>query len=76
MILAIDEGLVGTENIDPGPEGDISTARLLSEGFKSITENGVLGDPAKATTDAGEVKSRTSWRRTSSISNPNARQSG
>ena len=55
MILAIDEGLVRMEDMESGPEGDISTARLLSEGFKTITENGVLGDPTKATTDAGEV---------------------
>ncbi|WP_049934721.1 creatininase family protein [Halalkalicoccus jeotgali] len=55
MVLAIDEGLVRVENIEPGPEGEISTARLLSEGFKSITENGVLGDPTRATSDAGNV---------------------
>ena len=55
MILAIDEGFVRTENIEPGSEGDISPARLLSEGFKSITENGVLGDPTEATAEAGEV---------------------
>ncbi|MEY7850645.1 creatininase family protein [Natrarchaeobius sp. A-rgal3] len=55
MMLAIDEGLVRTKNIEAGPEGDISPARLLSEGFKSITENGVLGDPTEATTEAGEV---------------------
>jgi len=55
MILAIDEGLVRTGSIEPGPEGEISTARLLSEGFKSITENGVLGDPTEATAEAGEV---------------------
>jgi creatinine amidohydrolase len=55
MVLAIDEGLVRTEQIEPGPEGDISAARLLSEGFDSITENGVLGDPSKATAEAGEA---------------------
>ncbi|GAA3857690.1 hypothetical protein GCM10022627_01560 [Haloarcula argentinensis] len=55
IVLAIDEGLVRTEDIEPGPEGDISPARLLSEGFKSITENGVLGDPEAATSEAGEV---------------------
>lgn len=55
IVLAIDEGFVRTEDIEPGPEGDISPARLLSEGFKSITENGVLGDPTAATTEAGEA---------------------
>jgi creatinine amidohydrolase len=55
MILAIDDDLVRTDDIEHGPEGDISPARLLSEGFKSITENGVLGDPTEATAEAGEV---------------------
>ncbi|WP_058991831.1 creatininase family protein [Haloarcula sp. CBA1127] len=55
IVLAIDEGLIRTEAIESGPEGDISPARLLSEGFKSITENGVLGDPTAATTEAGEA---------------------
>nr|WP_246391821.1 creatininase family protein [Halosimplex pelagicum] len=55
MVLAIDEGLVKAENIEPGYEDDISPARLLSEGFKSVSESGVLGDPTKATTEAGEV---------------------
>jgi len=55
IVLAISDGLVRTGHIEPGLEGDISPARLLSEGFKSITENGVLGDPTKATAEAGEV---------------------
>ena len=55
MILAIDEGLVRTDRLEAGPEGSISTARLLSEGFESITENGVLGDPGEATPEAGDA---------------------
>ncbi len=55
MILAIEEGLVRTDRLETGPEGSFSTARLLSEGFDSITENGVLGDPGEATADAGEA---------------------
>ncbi|WP_396613771.1 creatininase family protein (plasmid) [Haloferax sp. S1W] len=55
MVLAIDENLVKTEKIERGPEGEISPARLLSEGFKSITENGVLGNPNEATAEAGET---------------------
>ena len=58
IVLAIDEGLVRGENIESGPEGEISSARLLSEGIKSITENGVLGDPTEATAEAGEVSTR------------------
>jgi len=55
MVLAINEDLVRLQDIEPGPEGEISTARLLSEGFKTITENGVLGDPNEATAEAGET---------------------
>lgn len=55
MILAIEERLVRTDRIERGPDGGISPARLLSEGFKSITENGVLGDPNEATKEAGEA---------------------
>ena len=55
VVLAVDEDLVRLENIEPGPEGKISTARLLSEGFKTITKNGVLGDPTEATAEAGEI---------------------
>lgn len=54
VVLAIDEGLVRTDDLERGPEGDISTARLLTDGFETITENGVLGDPHEATADAGE----------------------
>jgi creatinine amidohydrolase len=55
MVLAMDEDLVRLDALEPGPEGEISSARLLSEGFKSITENGVLGDPSEATAEAGET---------------------
>lgn len=55
VVLAIDEGLVRSEEIERGPEGEISPARLLGEGFESITENGVLGDPNEATAEAGET---------------------
>jgi creatinine amidohydrolase len=54
MVLAIDEGLVRTENLDLGHEGPVPVSRLLGEGFDAITENGVLGDPREATVEAGE----------------------
>lgn len=54
VVMAIDEGLVRVEEMEAGHEGDIAAARLLSEGFKSITETGVLGDPSAATAEAGE----------------------
>lgn len=55
IVLAVDEGLVRTDELEVGREGEISTSRLLSEGFKAITRNGVLGDPRKATREAGEA---------------------
>jgi creatinine amidohydrolase len=55
MVLAINEDLVKMDALESGPEGEISPALLLSEGFKSITENGVLGDPTEATAEAGET---------------------
>lgn len=54
IVRAIDEGLVRVEDIEPGHEGEVSATRLLSEGFRHITENGVLGDPREATAAAGE----------------------
>ncbi|XVH33492.1 creatininase family protein (plasmid) [Haloferacaceae archaeon DSL9] len=53
IVLAIDEGLVRVDEIERGYDGAVSPARLFSEGFRSITENGVLGDPRKATAEAG-----------------------
>ena len=54
VVMAVEEGLVRTDELEAGHEGEVSTARLLSDGFKSITENGVLGDPRGATGEAGE----------------------
>ncbi|NEU55520.1 creatininase family protein [Halorussus sp. MSC15.2] len=55
VVLAVEEGLVRTDELEVGHEGDVSTSRLLSEGFEAITENGVLGDPREATSEAGEA---------------------
>ncbi|NHN60275.1 MULTISPECIES: creatininase family protein [Halorussus] len=55
VVLAVAEGLVRTDRLEVGQEGEVSTARLLSEGFAAITENGVLGDPREATAEAGET---------------------
>ncbi len=54
ILLAVAEGLVRTEELELGHEGPVSVTRLLSQGFESITENGVLGDPREATAEAGE----------------------
>ncbi|WP_276279791.1 creatininase family protein [Halorussus caseinilyticus] len=55
IVLAVAEGLVRTDELEAGHEGEISTSRLLGEGFEAITENGVLGDPREATAEAGEA---------------------
>lgn len=53
-MLALDGSHVRTDEYAVGVEDDISPSRLLSQGFKSITENGVLGDPHEATQEAGK----------------------
>ena len=55
IVLAVRDDLVRTDNLEIGHEGDVAVSRLLSEGFRAITENGVLGDPREATTEAGEA---------------------
>lgn len=55
MVLAVAADLVRTNELAVGHEGEVSVSRLLSEGFESITETGVLGDPQKATAEAGEA---------------------
>ena len=55
IVLAVAEGLIRTDQLEPGREGPVSTARLFSEGFRAITDNGVLGDPQHATAEAGEA---------------------
>jgi creatinine amidohydrolase len=55
VVLAVEEDLVRTEELEVGHEGDISVSRLLSDGFGAITENGVLGDPREGTAEAGEA---------------------
>jgi len=54
VVLAIAEGLVRTDKLELGHEGPVSVSRLFSGGFRAISENGVLGDPQKATAEAGE----------------------
>ncbi len=55
IVLAAAEELVRTDKLELGTEGEVSTSRLLSEGFDAIAENGVLGDPREATAEAGEA---------------------
>ena len=55
IVLAVAEGLVREDELAVGFEGDLSTARLLSDGFRAVTETGVLGDPREGTAEAGEA---------------------
>ena len=55
IVLAVNEGLVRTDELEAGHEGEVSISRLFSEGFASVSETGVLGDPREATTEAGEA---------------------
>ncbi len=55
ILLAVAEGLVRTDELELGHEEPVSVSRLLSKGFESVSENGVLGDPRKATAEAGEA---------------------
>ena len=54
VVLAAEGDLVRTDEYEPGHEGPVSTARLLSDGFAAVTDNGVLGNPTHATAEAGE----------------------
>ena len=55
IVLAVARDLVRTDELRVGYEGQVSVSRLLSEGFRAITETGVLGDPREATPEAGEA---------------------
>lgn len=55
IVQAVRDDLVRTDELAVGHEGEVSTSRLLSDGFRAITESGTLGDPRKATPAAGEA---------------------
>ncbi len=57
MILALRPDLVDLENAEAGYTDDpVQLAeKIFREGFKSVTPNGVLGDPQGATAEYGEV---------------------
>ena len=56
MILAVRPDLVHMDVAEPGFVGDhLSLApTIIRDGFKGVTENGVLGDPREGTADLGE----------------------
>lgn len=55
LILAVAEEMVRTDALEPGYEGEVSVEEILREGFRAVTETGVLGDPREATAEAGEA---------------------
>lgn len=55
LVLAVAENLVRTDELAVGREGEVPVTRLFSEGFRAITETGVLGDPREGTASAGDA---------------------
>ena len=58
FMLALTENLVAKERFAPGyigPLGEKEIKIILEEGMPSLAENGVLGDPSKATAEKGMV---------------------
>jgi creatinine amidohydrolase len=55
MMLAVRPDLVRMDQAAPGWMGDLFEVeeKLFREGMKSLTENGVLGDPRRATAEMG-----------------------
>jgi creatinine amidohydrolase len=56
MLMAIHPDLVHAERFEPGFTGDAQAAiaGMFDAGVKSISENGVVGDPARASPQHGE----------------------
>jgi creatinine amidohydrolase len=58
MMLALEAGLVRTDRFAPGylgPLGEKETQLIFEKGMPSLTSNGVLGDPRKASAAKGEA---------------------
>jgi creatinine amidohydrolase len=58
VILALSKDLVQTERFQAGylgPLGEEEVKTIINEGMPVLSENGVLGDPTKATAEKGEV---------------------
>ena len=56
LLLAIHPELVRMERAEPGYTGDLETAiaAVFTDGVKSISENGAIGDPTRASAEHGE----------------------
>ncbi len=58
MMLALEERLVRTDRYAPGylgPLGEAETQLIFEKGMPTLTSNGVLGDPRKASSAKGEA---------------------
>ncbi|MFW6144622.1 MAG: creatininase family protein [Candidatus Natronoplasma sp.] len=55
IMLAIDEELVKRDGMEKGYEGEVKESALFTNGLRHFTENGVLGDPRKASMKAGKM---------------------
>ena len=55
VVLAVASGMVRTDALESGHEGEVSVEEILETGFRMVTETGVLGDPRQATAEAGDA---------------------
>jgi creatinine amidohydrolase len=53
-MLVLQPDLVHMDRAERGYVGDVDPEKLMKEGLKSVTKNGVLGDPVGATEEMGE----------------------
>lgn len=54
VMLSIKKELVNMDEMEKGYEGPVPVSLLFSKGLRHFTENGVLGDPTKGNTKAGD----------------------
>lgn len=54
VMLSIKEKLVNKDKMEKGHEGPVPVSLLFSKGLRYFTENGVLGNPTKGNSKAGE----------------------
>lgn len=53
LMLALSPDLVHLERGEPGHTGPVPLEKLLNEGLRAVTANGILGDPRGAREDVG-----------------------
>ena len=54
VMLSIKKKLVNMDRMEKGHEGPVPVSLLFSKGLRYFTENGVLGDPTKGNSKAGD----------------------